>query len=47
MTTNAMIFGPDLLVSAKQLSAFRQLPSINWHGLEHLGNQASTTLQHH
>jgi hypothetical protein len=41
MTTNAMTFGPDLLMSAK-LSASSH--PKNWHGLAHMGHQEPAQL---
>jgi hypothetical protein len=41
MTTNAMVIGPDLLMSAKALA---MLLAINWHGLAPMCHQEPAPL---
>jgi hypothetical protein len=45
ITTNAMTFGPDLLMSAKL--QFSQLPCKKWHGLGTHGPSGATTILQH
>jgi hypothetical protein len=45
ITTNAMTFGPDLLMSAKLTNTFLSgPPSQSWHGLAPMGHQEPTAL---